>query len=777
MPPFNSGQATLPGLHYTASGFAPLASPMPAKSPSAPLDAANHAPALRGQPKASCELNASSHALRLYRVQYTGRGPTLHINRGDLEGSLPELLKAVPGLTLEVLDAETLRSNITHQREELVLIEICGPLPQDYARIKGIAQIAAPTSTLVVVDELPDDRYTLHRNLRTAGIVTFLAKSNLDSDRVIAAMQHALDLQALRKQLVETQGRFALALEGSRDGLWEWDISSGAVYYSPKCRELLGYPRDYPIQNLDDWLSRVHASDRSSLRHELSRHVYKAGEQRHREHRIRLPDGSLRWLASQAVAQIDHTGRVTRISGSLADVTQYRAREQALREQSRMDSTTRLPRVEVFFEQLARQIELARSQPAHEEERFAVVLLDIHGIATLQETHGPDHAALALRHMANRLTEGLTTEHKLCRFATAMFALLLVHDEPESEARTLIESFRHQLQEPFELDGQRVHFSLSGGAVVDTGTYTRVQDLVADASAAAAYARDKGPWNLQFFEAAMRQNLRSKMRMEAELREALHDHYDQFELFFQPIVNMVDRSVRGFESLIRWTHPELGKMPPVDFIPLAETTGLIMPLGRWILRSAAMQLQQWGESFDLSNFSLNVNISGRQAADPLLLREIERLLEMTQIEPSSLKIELTETVFLEDSAAFQRMAKSLRSRGIKLYIDDFGTGYSSLSYLHRFPVDGIKIDKSFVDNLAQDETSQALVRTIIALAESLNLDIVAEGIEHAEQASLLQAMGCPHGQGYLFGRPVDVRGATQALRPRLLHPKAPPKAG
>lgn len=716
-----------------------------------------------------CENQAASSALRLFRLRYLGQGPTFRIDRGDLRGPLPKLLSRIAGLTLENLEIEAIKSSILHHADELVVIELCGPIPDDYARIKSITQIVAPTSCIVVVDKLPRDRFALHRNLRVAGVVTFVAKSNFDTERFICAMQHALDLQALRKQLIETQGRFALALEGSRDGLWEWDISSGAVYYSPKCRELLGYPRTYPMNSLDDWLSRVHPNDRSSLRHELSRHVYKAGEQRHREHRIRLADGNIRWLASQAVAQIDHTGRVTRISGSLADVSQFRAREQALREQSRVDATTQLPRVEVFFEQLARQIELSRSQPGANDEHFAVVLLDIHGIASLQETHGPDHVAHALRQLATRLTDGLGTEHKLCRFATAMFALLIVHETPESEARTLVSTFRTQLKEPLVLDGQRVHFSLSAGAVVDNGTYTRVQDIVADASAAAAYARDRGPWNLQFFEAVMRQTLRSKMRIESELREALHDQYDQFELFFQPIVNLVDQSIRGFESLIRWTHPELGKMPPVDFIPLAESTGLILPLGRWILRSAAMQLQKWGQEYDLSKFSLNVNISGRQAADPMLLKEIERLLERTQIAPSSLKIELTETVFLDDSSAFQRMAKSLRGRGVKLYIDDFGTGYSSLSYLHQFPVDGIKIDKSFVDNLTSDDTSQALVRTIIALAESLNLDIVAEGIEHTEQASLLQAMGCPHGQGYLFGRPVDERGATQALLPRKKH--------
>lgn len=701
--------------------------------------------------------------IRCYRLVYDPSKKVEHRGARRHLDPLAQRFTQIAGLRIQACNAVEVADSIEKTSGEVVLVDLPGEGLEQSWRLTKLVRLLTHTPVLALLDHRPEHYNVLREVFRKSGAVALLFKNELDSLRLEAAIEHALDWQELKIQLSELHDRFSLALEGSRDGLWEWDVKNNWMHFSPKCRDLLGYNRDHPMHNIDDWIARVVINDRNSLRQDLSSHVMGGGQIRHREHRVRLPNGKIRWLSSHAVAQYDEDGSVRRISGSLADVTDFRDREMRLREQSRIDSVTGLPRVEVFFEQVARQLELARSDPS--EERFAVMLFDVHGYSTLHETHGPAYAGDILYQLAQRLST-LCEEHQLCRFATAQLALLVAHSDPSTEAQRIADGCSPLLSDPFEIEGHRVHLATSVGTVVDHEGYSRVEDIVADVSAAASYARTLGPWSQQIFQSSMRNTLRTRLRMESELREAASYQFDQFELHFQPIVNLVDQKIRGFESLLRWKHPELGRVSPVEFIPLAESSGLILPLGRWILRQATNQLRRWSQDHDLSNFSLNVNVSGRQASDPLLLREIERLLEITQIEPSSLKIELTETVFLEDSEHFQSFAQAVRDRGIRLYIDDFGTGYSSLSYLHQFPIDGIKIDKSFVDNLTHDDTSQALVRTIIALADNLELDVVAEGIEEANQAEQLMAMGCPHGQGYLFGRPVPVEDATGQLTSR-----------
>jgi EAL domain-containing protein (putative c-di-GMP-specific phosphodiesterase class I) len=315
---------------------------------------------------------------------------------------------------------------------------------------------------------------------------------------------------------------------------------------------------------------------------------------------------------------------------------------------------------------------------------------------------------------------------------------------------------------PIELDEEQIYITVSIGVTSSAGNYTNVDDVITDVSTAAGRAREGGT-SREIFNTQMRIEAMTMLRLEMQLRQAVER--DEFVLHYQPIVTLENRALVGFEALVRWNHPRRGLVAPGEFIPIAENTGLIVPLGRWALHEAARQLGAWRKEFGLTKneLSISVNLSGRQTTDPRLLEEIESALSMNDLGRGSFKIELTESVLMENAELVTDLLNQLRSRGVLIYVDDFGTGYSSLSYLHRFPVDGLKIDKSFVDVLDGTVQSTTMGRTILDLARKRDVEVVAEGIEDDGQAQLLHELGCELAQGYLFARPLSAEDARAEI--------------
>lgn len=428
--------------------------------------------------------------------------------------------------------------------------------------------------------------------------------------------------------------------------------------------------------------------------------------------------------------------------------------EQAFRESRRLDTLTDLPSRALFMERLAQAVERARKDPSW---GFAVLLVDVDKFGLLNEGIGRRAADTVLTLLARRLEACVGSDDIVARYGGDKFAILLVGASEDSDSTRVADGIHRAVKEPFMIDGQPVYTTVNIGMTASDRDYERAEDVINDVSAAASRAKHRGE-RREIFQTSMRVEALARVRLEAALRQAVGR--DEFVLHYQPIVALDSGKLIGFESLIRWHHPSRGLVSPAEFIPVAESTGLIVPIGRWVMREAANQLRSWHDEFALDGgLTVTVNLSARQIADPRLLDDLEDVLSTTQLDPGTLKLELTESVVLENAALVTDFLSAAKRFGVGIYVDDFGTGYSSLSYLHRFPVDGLKIDKSFVDVVDGTQQGAAMVKGIVSLAESFGVDVIAEGIERQAQAQQLLQLGCRSGQGYLFSRPLSAGDA------------------
>ncbi|HLT37035.1 MAG TPA: bifunctional diguanylate cyclase/phosphodiesterase, partial [Enhygromyxa sp.] len=416
----------------------------------------------------------------------------------------------------------------------------------------------------------------------------------------------------------------------------------------------------------------------------------------------------------------------------------------------------------------ARCVELAR---AHDDYMFVVLLIAVDRLAQIRDSFGIEAADRVVALMARRLRGCLRPEDLLFRFSAGKLAILIEDVDDPGFGTHVANRIHDVVAEPFELDGTTTYTTVSIGMTSSAHGYRRVEDVVTDVAAATDTARDRGRNRHEIYDTSMRIESRTLLALEMAMRDAIDK--EQFQLHYQPIVDVEaagttrDGGLLGFEALLRWEHPERGRISPAEFIPIAEDTGLIIPLGRWALRQAVRTLHVLHEEFSpRPQLSVSVNLSAKQVADPLLLEAIDSALAETRLPPSCLKLELTESVMMDRIDEVTALLQDIRKRGVQVWIDDFGTGYSSLGYLHRFPVDGLKIDRSFVAPLDGSKESATLVRTILGLAQNLGLGVIAEGIETEAQARQLLALGCRNCQGWLFGKPEDELRTRSLLRRR-----------
>ena len=346
-----------------------------------------------------------------------------------------------------------------------------------------------------------------------------------------------------------------------------------------------------------------------------------------------------------------------------------------------------------------------------------------------------------------------------------------MHDE--TDAIYVAERVQSELTVPFTLSGREVFTTVSIGIAPGSSAYERAEDILRDADTAMYRAKTLGKARHEIFDKAMHARAMNLLQLETDLRRAVER--EEFFVQYQPIVSLETSNLRGFEALVRWRHPERGLISPIDFVPVAEETGLIMPIGAWVLKESCRQMQRWQAMFPSDpQLFISVNLSGKQFAQPDLMSEVAAIIEETGLDPRSLKLEITESVVMENIETATEMLKQLRALGLKLSIDDFGTGYSSLSYLHRFPIDTLKIDRSFVTQMSDNNENMEIVRTVVMLAQNLGMDVVAEGVETSEQLSLLQRLGCEFGQGYFFSKPVEASGAEKIIAETYSFPSAQP---
>jgi len=449
--------------------------------------------------------------------------------------------------------------------------------------------------------------------------------------------------------------------------------------------------------------------------------------------------------AEQHVRELDnYIAEQERISRALEETKEH------FRHAAFHDSLTGLPNRAMFSELLMAEIEVAKHRADH---LFAVLFIDLDRFKNINDSLGHAHGDLLLAAFAQRIEGCLRPIDTLARFGGDEFAVLLNGIKDSGDAIRIAESIQQELKLPFMLDKNSAFSTASIGIALSATGYEHSDDILRDADTAMYRAKEKGRAQYEMFDKAMHVHAVSRLRLENDLRHAIENQ--EFLVYYQPILSLESGRLSGFEALVRWQHPERGLVSPADFIPVAEETGLIVPIGWWVLEEACRQMRDWqSQSSSYRSLTLSVNLSSRQVAQPDLVERVEQILEKTEFDPYCLKLEITESVVMENAEAAAKMFKRLRSLGVQLSIDDFGTGYSSLSYLHRFAVNYLKIDRSFVSKMVESNENYEIVRTIVMLAKKLGMEVIAEGIETEEQLSKLRNLKCEYGQGFLFSKPV-----------------------
>ena len=434
-----------------------------------------------------------------------------------------------------------------------------------------------------------------------------------------------------------------------------------------------------------------------------------------------------------------------------AELTERKLTEDRLAYMSVHDPLTDLPNRVLFLDRLSHAMERAKR---HKDFHYAVFFLDLDRFKVVNDSMGHNVGDKLLVEIAHRLSACMRAEDTVARLGGDEFVILLEELEDTEDALQIAERIQNKLALPYDLDGHMVFVFTSMGIVLSGAYYERPDDVMRDADIAMYRAKGQGLGRYKIFDPAMLDRAMTRLEMETDLRNALENQ--EFVVHYQPILNMASRRIVGFEALVRWQHPTKGLIPPAEFIPTAEETSLIIPLGYWILDEACRQIQAWNVQYSPDPpLTINVNLSTRQCEHPDLAKKISDILRKNKMDASLLKLELTESLIIKDSELITGMLSKLRDLGIQVQIDDFGTGYSSLSYLHTLPIDTLKIDRSFISRLGGKNNGLEIVRTILSLAHNLGMKVIAEGVETDEQFTKLEAMDCEYMQGFLFSRPVD----------------------
>ena len=560
--------------------------------------------------------------------------------------------------------------------------------------------------------------------------------------------------------LRESEERYALASRGANDGLFDWDLRSQRNYLSPRWKSVIGFEESEIGDGVEEWLSRVHADDRPRLDKDIETHLSGESDHFENEHRIRHKDGADRWVLARGLAVRDEQARAIRMAGSLTDITDRKAAEQRLIHDAFHDALTGLPNRALFADRLLVTIERRKRHPEH---FFAVLFLDVDRFKIVNDSLGHMLGDRFLVEISKRILTCVRAIDTVARIGGDEFTILLEEIGEIGGAIRVADRIQKSLLTPIDLEGQETFATVSIGIATSTGKYENPEDLLRDADTAMYRAKALGRARFEVFEQTMNNTGALRLlKLETELRRALER--DELRAYYQPTVDLASGRISGFEALLRWQHPQRGLLTPDQFLPLAEETGLIEPLGQWILREACRQTLEWRSQLEACrDLSISVNLSGNQFRDAGLAAHVESIVKDSGLPASSVILEITESIVMGDIDASIFVIRCLQSIGVQFQIDDFGTGYSSFSYLQRLPVDGLKIDRSFITGMEHSADDLEIVRTIVSLARKLELTTTAEGVENSEQLQHLRGHGCEMGQGYFFSRPVDRETATTML--------------
>jgi diguanylate cyclase (GGDEF)-like protein/PAS domain S-box-containing protein len=573
-------------------------------------------------------------------------------------------------------------------------------------------------------------------------------------------MQHAF-AGGMTQGIVSDVERRALALTGAGDMIWDWDVAADRVFTSAETEAMLGLKSGSLGGAAAKWLEVLHPLDRDRFRATLDGIVEQRRGRVAQDFRMRTADGHYLWFALRARPVVGTDGEVIRLVGTLTDVTEFKTAEERLLHDAVHDNLTGLPNRELFLDRLGAVLGFAKSDASL---RPTVMVIDLDRFKQVNDSVGMALGDSILLTLARRLSRLVKPQDTLARLSGDQFGLLVLSERDSSRIIAFAENIRRTLRAPITFNDREIVLTGSIGMTLGDSEPQSADERLKDAELAMYHAKRIGGDRIDVYKPAMRARKADRLSIETDLRRALER--DEITILYQPIVRLDDRAVAGFEALARWNHPRMGRMSPVEFISIAEETGLIVELGLFMLERTARQLSTWQRTLRSRDpLFASVNVSSRQLLRHDLIQDLRTVLARSPLTRGSLKLELTESVVMENPEHAAQMLQRIRELGAGLALDDFGTGYSSLAYLQRFPFDTIKIDQSFVRTTAKG-TRPVILRSIISLAHDLGMDVVAEGAETDSDAVELFQLGCEYAQGFVFGEPMSADRARELLQPQ-----------
>lgn len=564
-----------------------------------------------------------------------------------------------------------------------------------------------------------------------------------------------LRAEVLQRRDAETQLR--LVLEGANLGFWDWNYQTGEQWVNDRWMEILGLVRSDLKHDASDWLSRIHPDDKSKASSIIDDHI-KRNKGYVVEFRMRHRDGHWVWIqgAGAVVSHDPETNEPVRICGTHQDITERRMQDEHILRQAHYDSLTELPNRFLALDRLSQLI----NESHRNNERVAVLFLDLDDFKKINDTLGHDTGDKVLKETANRLRSVLRSGDTVGRLGGDEFIILLGGLSQAADAQPVAETLLNNFTKAFRIDSRDLVLTASIGIAIYPDDGDNLSELLRNADSAMYHSKEQGRNAYSYFTDEMNQGVSKRLLFEEQMHGALRR--GEFRLCYQPKVELSSGKIIGAEALLRWHNPVLGEVSPMDFIPIAEQTGLIVPIGKFVLGEALEMAADWRGKF-CESFTMAVNLSPRQFRDPNLVADIEETTRSCDISASALELEITEGVLMSGHAHIDNALAALNDLGVNIAMDDFGTGYSSLSYLRSYPFDVLKIDREFVHDIIDDPADRELVNAAIAMAHGLGLKVVAEGVETEAQLKYLAAQGCEYGQGYLFSKPLPAGELTALL--------------
>jgi diguanylate cyclase (GGDEF)-like protein/PAS domain S-box-containing protein len=571
-------------------------------------------------------------------------------------------------------------------------------------------------------------------------------------------LQHAFSGGGFAQGLVTDTERRALALAGAGDIVFDWDVTSDKIFVSPEIEHQLGLKPGTLAGAASDWLDLVHPFDRDRFRAALDTVIEQRRGRLAQDFRLRSLGGSYYWFRLKARPIVGSDGEVIRIIGTLTDVTDARTSEERLLHDAVHDNLTSLPNRQLFSDRLQAALTFANQDTGL---RPTVLVVDLDKFTQIKESVGHTAGDSIVLTLSRRLGRLLRPQDTLARMGGDEFAMILLSEREPDRIIAFADMVRRALTTPITYADREIFLTASIGIVLyDPQSAPRREDVVRNAEIAVAHAKRQGGDRIEVFRPTMRSDRSDRFTLETDLRQAVERN--EMKVLFKPIVRLEDRTIAGFESLLRWDHPRLGRISPDDFMPIAEDTGTIVNLSVYLLEQTGRELAAWQDALEVDPpIFASINMSSHHLLRHDLLQDVKAVIARTGVLPGSLKIEMTEGIVMENPEYSAQMLMRLRDLGAGLSLDDFGTGYSALSYLQRFPFDTIKVDQSFVRQMANGKP--VILRSIVKMAHELGMEIVAEGAETESEAIELYQLGCEYAQGPVFGDPMSIHQARQLV--------------